>query len=254
MTAALNPTHLIRYLKEQTRLLKRLGSPAGAKPSRRSVHELRIATRRARAALWILERGSVRIRSKKLSRRLHALGRALGKVRELDVAVEDAKTYGLDPSGLKALRKTERRRLQKTLRQARFRRLSRELEAVAVKTKSRTGPGFEEAAGALLDLLHRRLRTSSKKEAELHRIRIAMKKIRYCLEAARRPTKPLQKLQDAIGKAHDLEVLEALCGKTPAASRDRAKFESRAKRLIRPALRFALEQLGDERIPARSAR
>lgn len=251
MAAALNPNHLIRYLEEQTRLLKRLGSPATAKPSRQSVHKLRIAARRARAALWILERGSVRIRAKKLSQRLHALGRALGKVRELDVAIEDAKTYGLDPSGLKVLRKTERRRLQKTLRRARFKRLSREIAAVAVKTKSRTGLGFEDAAGALLDRLHRWHRMTSKKDAELHRIRIAMKKIRYCLEATRRPVSPLQKLQEAIGKAHDLEVLEALCGKTPAASRDRAKFERKAKRLIRPALCFALEQLGKKKTAGR---
>lgn len=70
-----------------------------------------------------------------------------------------------------------------------------------------------------------------------------MKKIRYALEAFGRPVEPLQKLQDHLGDAHDLNVLGEILGKHHKVKQDERKFRRKAIRQAKPALKFAQRQM-----------
>ena len=80
----------------------------------------------------------------------------------------------------------------------------------------------------------------------LHELRVTLKKIRYALEAMGRPATPIKYLQDILGEVHDLETLLKLTGKNKKIKKEQQALSDEALLLMKPALRFALEHLGDE--------
>jgi CHAD domain-containing protein len=80
-----------------------------------------------------------------------------------------------------------------------------------------------------------------------HLLRINVKKARYVLEATGRPVTPLVKLQDHLGRWHDLMVLSSVAGRTSQVTRARNREWMIARRLVRPALRRAIHSLADLR-------
>src|SRR5688572_10925991 len=93
---------------------QRLGALSRALPSARAgdvpaIHQARVATRRLREALPLVARGSA---GRKLARAVRRLTRALGPVRELDVALltleELAKTPDVPRSGIQSLQQVIR--------------------------------------------------------------------------------------------------------------------------------------------------
>jgi CHAD domain-containing protein len=63
--------------------------------------------------LWCLRHGSAQLQFKELDQSLKSLGGRLGKIREVDVAVRDAKQFGLSRSGFTGRKKSAQKKLRK---------------------------------------------------------------------------------------------------------------------------------------------
>jgi CHAD domain-containing protein len=199
-----------------------------------AIHKARVATRRLRAALPIVARGS---RSRKLTKAVSRLTRALGSVRELDVALLNLDELAADGSvpteGIDLLRTSleeERQRL--------FAHMVGQIERIDLERLERKA--FAAArrfhvAGDAAQWNPKKLKTVARRAARralslqaaienaggiylpdrLHQVRIAVKKLRYVLEVARELSRSrasarlrmLKAVQDLLGRMHDLEVL-----------------------------------------------
>ena len=204
------------------------------------IHRTRVATRRLREALPVVAGAAAG--SRKLRRTLRDLGRALGPVREIDVSL--ALLEELDGTG-----RFERASLDRLARELAHDRdaawtgarrtledvdphaLMARLRSVVAALQTPRGEARPPGAAAVewLPLLHlhasRRAGqvTAAVEEAgalylpeRLHRVRIAVKKLRYARElveeanGARRPSvrlRLLKDLQEMLGRLHDVQVL-----------------------------------------------
>ena len=198
-----------------------------------AIHQARVATRRVRAALPIATRGS---RRRKLKKSFTRLTRALGGVRELDVAILTLDELASDPSvpreGLEQLRvilQEERQRfyaeMNGILQHVDLDRLQRKtLAAAEDATEHDSDQSDLKRLRSVIKRAGRRafaLRAAIENAGNiyladrLHQVRIAVKKLRYVLEIARELSRSrasarirmLKNAQDLLGRMHDLEVL-----------------------------------------------
>ena len=200
-----------------------------------AIHHARVATRRVRAALPIVTRGA---RRRKLKKTVSQLTRALGTVRELDVALLTLDELATDASvlaeGIDLLRPilNEERHRQYAEMSARIERVNLErLQRKILAAVQRVTERDQDQSNL------KRLRVVVKKSGRraialqammdnaggiylpdrLHQVRIAVKKLRYVLEIARELSRSrasarlrtLKAVQDLLGRMHDLEVLIA---------------------------------------------
>ena len=239
-----------RIIADQAGAMRRLRKRA-RRGELEAVHDLRVATRRLRAALrvfrdFVAPAGGVR-------KRLRRLARRLGAVRDRDVlasllAAQLGERLGED----------ERRRLARLVRAVRRKRrrklarLERALDATAVRALRRrarrlsrtTGLDDDAAAIGLTRAVTRlaaevarepAMLEAAPSEEALHRLRIAMKRLRYALEfhagagglAYDAELGAARELQACLGELHDVDVLRAamrlgkgaFAGPWPATSR-----------------------------------
>lgn len=218
------------------------GSPA-RKGEVHGVHQARVASRRLREAVPILAAGLDDVRIKPLKRRLRDLTRALGAVRELDVAlgmvealpaVDEARRRLLEAwaEQLVTARRAPARALRKAL--ARHDRDTLD-ELLGDLIAARRRSDDEQWRQALARRLASRARALSERiertgalyhPEPLHDVRIAGKKLRYVLELAAetdlakvaRALRTLKSAQEALGHLHDLDVLLASLRGVPQAS------------------------------------
>ena len=196
-----------------------------------AVHQMRVATRRARALLRTATGVLEPEREAKLRAELAWLGGVLGGVRDLDVLIthlqseadtlEPTDRVALKPlfSGLAAERRKARTTLVRALKSARHRRLLDELAEPAVgqptlngriKLDKRAGKEFERLVKAMHTL------PSEPTDEELHRVRKLGKRARYAAELtaplAPRKTatfvKRAKAFQDVTGEHQDAAVAE----------------------------------------------
>ena len=202
-----------------------------------AIHKARIATRRLREALPLVASGS---RGRRLEKFARGLTRALGSVRELDVALltlDEMQADGEVPRAPIALLRRvigkERRRLCVDM----ARRIERcdlhKLRRKALAAPRRHRPKGQRGRTGVSD--PKRLASAEARAARramglraaienaggiylpdrLHQVRIAVKKLRYAMEITRelrgsRATariRTLSGVQDLLGRIHDLEVL-----------------------------------------------
>ena len=221
---------------------QRLSALSRALPNARAgevpaIHQARVATRRLRETLPLIARGAP---GRKLARAVRRLTRALGPVRELDVALleleELARGQDIPRAAVQSLQQVIRqertrmyRDMARTIDRSRLDRLSEKLVAHAKKRdKLAVRPRLadpKQLAAARERVARRaeRLRASIENAAaiylpdRLHEVRIAVKKLRYAMEIVRdlsgsRATvriMTLKRAQDLLGRIHDLEVLIA---------------------------------------------
>lgn len=205
------------------------------------IHQARVATRRVREALPLVARGA---KGRKLARTVRRVTRALGPVRELDVALltldEMARHPDVPRGGVAALQhvvRHERRLLHqdmvRVLDRTNFDKLTRKAVASARERDeaAAAGPGGARRRDPR-QLAAARRRGARRAQAlraaidnaagiylpdRLHDVRIAVKKLRYTMEIARelsgsRATArilALKRVQDLLGRMHDFEVLIA---------------------------------------------
>jgi triphosphatase len=209
------------------------GTRLGEDPE--ALHDMRVATRRLRAALRTFELGIPGQLRAYLSRELPWLGELLGSVRDLDVQLSLLDQYrqtvpaehreGLAPfrKSLEAVRAQRRTLMLAALDSARYFRLLVQLERFALGRAARRRPFNEPITQLGCRAIRRGFRRVLKRgtrvsavptDEELHALRIRVKRLRYLLEFLRditgKPGRQLVKrmirLQDLLGLHHDATV------------------------------------------------
>lgn len=177
------------------------------------------------------------VRRTRLQRALRDMTRALGGVRECDVAIAMAKDLAAAPGAEAALRRALRRWVvamqarRRTARQdvadacapGRTAWVDVHLEALVAARAAEDDQRWRRRLSAQLDARARRLRARVDRAGvlfavdPLHDVRIATKRLRYLIEIVAecrlapvaRPLSLLKRAQDALGRLHDLDVLQA---------------------------------------------
>jgi CHAD domain-containing protein len=188
------------------------------------LHDMRVASRRLRAALALFE-SVLPAEAAKLRPELAWVGRTIGAVRDLDVQLGHLEESDSEPlARLHALLREERTRARAAMLEAldstRYERFVRRFGAML---RSRSGTRTVAARTAAPDLVERRhaaMRKAMKQigpaaqPSEYHRLRIACKRFRYALEflsdvypgQTKRLVKRAVALQDLLGSYQDAHV------------------------------------------------
>lgn len=212
----------------------------------KTVHQLRVSTRRIRAVLWVLRHDWDVSWSAldSLSRHMKEVARVLGARRELDVTIQMAKHYGLDAKHLYHRQQVAGKRLVKFFSLHGATILAR-LEKTAAKLKDELPK--KRCLGSSDKLKKRLSKWQSnlpKTQEELHELRIFVKKIRYILEARNLgPYKLINELQSLLGMVHDLEVLSKLAGSTPKTKQAAKETLEGVAKIQQKTLRFIATRL-----------
>ena len=232
-----------RRLRRVTRLL-----PLAAKEAERDVeyvHDLRVAVRKASAALRIFAPCLPPSSRKELARSLRRIRRAAGPARDLDVIGQRlsrlAGTWGATPQLEAALDRIgrERRRAQKPLLKAHgrarrqglkslFRRASKRIGWYGEGPEPEIGVWVDDALRPVLDRFFARASADLTDTAALHAMRIAEKRVRYSLEVVgevdgasfRRVAPLLRELQDRLGEINDHDAARGLMLRWRGRSKD----------------------------------
>lgn len=195
----------------------------------KGVHDLRVAIRKIRGVLCILrETGLVEREVDAEERELARLFRALGKVRDQDVASARANVLAPRPRNDKALEKGRRRARKKVRALMRDRdprrvlaRLERRLRRALADQR---GPLVRHVAGSVVlrrfEVVLEFASVVPGPMAVMHRLRVAVKDLRDALgvfgavlgSPAARIDRLLQHAQDDLGALHDDEVARLLVG------------------------------------------
>jgi len=218
------------------------------------LHDLRVAVRRTRSGLTLI-RGVLDPQvNRRFKEEFGLIGRATGPVRDLDVYLLAEPAYrallpervhtGLDFffEDLAVRRRAERQRLVRFLRGQRYHQILDDWQQVLEQEPPPAGkkgqrPMGELAGTMIRKRLERVLRDGGKisetsPDAQLHRLRIQCKKLRYSLEFFRSLYEPgpmneligqLKKLQNNLGDFNDLSVQQEML----AADLDRLRPGSR---------------------------
>ncbi|HEX4701697.1 MAG TPA: CHAD domain-containing protein [Pseudonocardiaceae bacterium] len=221
--------HVRATVDTQVRVLMAEQATAGRADSPESVHQMRVAARRARVALR-MDRDGIGPRAATLRDELAWLGNLLGEVRDLDVLIErlgedgatlpeaDVPAFGDVVAALLAVRSTAADALVAALGKQRYRALLRGLAAEAVvPVDSPAGTGTPIPADLLVKpvkALHTQLAESARAPSDegWHILRIRVKRVRYAAELAARVAgrKRGGALAELVGEAKTLqEVLGA---------------------------------------------
>jgi len=238
---------LVRLLQRRAQALRRHLSAAVAGKDV-SVHQARVASRRLRAALPVLTEGLHHTKKSKAQRKIRRLTQALGTVRELDVTLhlidELADRPGIPRPALTEVRaqvieEREKRRavMLDRVSKVNMNKLSRRLREVGAALAAPSPHHTWRAALATRVVrrarrLERAIDQAGKIYAPeaLHIVRIAAKKLRYALEIAdesgaapcAETLRTIKRVQDTLGRLHDLQVLQhhvADVGATPRSRR-----------------------------------
>ncbi len=207
--------------------------PAAQSGDETSVHQARVASRRLRGALPMLGATADPDALDRVDRRVRRITRALGPVRELDVALlllaelegraaASAGAIGRVRAAVTAERVKRRRDMLDEITPSRLDKLRKHLVGVAAP-ESRVAAKRSTVAEAETQIARRarRLRAAIDRAGglylveRLHRVRIEAKKLRYALELQRELTHSrsrthitrLKTQQDLLGRMHDLEIL-----------------------------------------------
>ncbi|HET6462899.1 MAG TPA: CHAD domain-containing protein [Candidatus Krumholzibacteria bacterium] len=207
------------------------------------VHDLRVTTRRLRAALWVLRHCMLNKTAERCHRELRSVGMALGERRMWDIAQRDAESHGADTSEIERQRGHAHAKLRRALERSRIRRLVTTLQKLEAELP---GVMLEKLApwlqGYEWELAYRLVQPPKTPETR-HELRIQAKKTRYVLECLGRRAPSLEKLQDHLGREHDLHLLRGIIGAKRGLAADARAAHARANRVMPAALRSGMRQL-----------
>jgi CHAD domain-containing protein len=227
------------------------------------VHKARVASRRVREALPVVLAQAPARRSARLRRSFRRVTRALGPLRELDVTRRVLDEWMLEDPAIAPVVSGLARRLDEQRPERRDEMLARldevDFESLVTRIERLMDERADESdeARALPDAIEGTLgiRVARRGRAldlavgragglyavdALHRVRIAIKKLRYALELAvdmrmlrsRRPLGLLRSVQEVLGRLHDEQVVV-----------DRIRRYARDEDAEPPALAAALDRI-----------
>jgi CHAD domain-containing protein len=222
------------------------------------VHQMRVATRRLRAALRLFA-SVLPPAADSLQHELAWIASALGEVRDLDVQTDSlvraACEVQAEPGTLRpvlcvfeARRAAAREALHSALASDRFAALVAGVRDMAAQPGPEGADAGLDAAHELIRDTYRGLRKAGRQlhaqasPAALHRVRIRAKHFRYALESlsevygkpARRLIRRAARLQDVLGAGQDAAVLHELL-----------RDASQSEQTVPPASVFLLGQLAE---------
>jgi CHAD domain-containing protein len=233
----------VRFSAEQSvRFLRALNVQTGRAMKSEgiaAVHDLRVAVRRLRQVLKILKPWLPREESSLLRRETKEIMAHAGEVRDRDTAIRLVRKLSHDGNRrliaqLHRDRDAAARQLHESLRGFELRGTPsawrRALRAVRASAQPAAAAAREILPGILKDYLHRGRHAACEEASakELHRFRIATKKIRYTLElfaplyggAVEALAEKLKHLQTDLGSIHDCEATRGLvCGANDSRAR-----------------------------------
>lgn len=219
-------------LQRQSRALKR-HLPSAIKGDDTAVHRARVASRRLRESVPVLSTGVKGSKSNKARRKIRRLTRALGMVRELDVALKAVDELGNNGpeiprsatdelrAHILAERQHRREEMLEALEGVDTDKLSRRLASVASAIDASETLEWRRTLGKRLMRRAKRLAATIDEAGQLyapdrlHQVRIAAKKLRYGLELAAQGgakaadplIRRLRRAQDLLGRVQDLQVV-----------------------------------------------
>jgi len=225
------------------------------------LHQMRVALRRLRSAFSVFAPAHPREATAPITAELKWLGGSLGPARDWDVFVTETlppvhAEFGEHPAlaafnvQCAALRRAAARRARRTVASQRYQRLV--LTLAGRLTAGQWSADLDEAgrgrlapvvefAGTVLERRYERVRKRGRKlaslsPAELHRLRIAIKKFRYATDffaglyegkRARETLKRLARLQDILGAINDAATVGNLVGEVLRGANGRQAAEAR---------------------------
>jgi CHAD domain-containing protein len=207
---------LLQYKNDQIKTFENVLKKASQHPTPKRIHKIRISIRRLSVVLN--------------SRKLKELAKVLGKERDLDVAILNAKKYDLGTKRLIADKKKIRKKSLKEMKNFNTKLLHHVPDAkilICYKIKMRK-----------LNLQLEKFQSMEMTGKKIHQLRIAIKEVRYGLEAIGLPYVRLQKMQDLLGHIHDLEVLQKLKRKHKKIQKDKEMAISEFHRSYRSLIGF----------------
>jgi CHAD domain-containing protein len=225
--------------------------PGAVEGNDRSLHRARVASRRLREALPVAGYDVAERQTAKARRKIRRLTRALGAVRELDVALALIDEYADRRGGasdqpiadvrayLLAERDRTRTDMLERLHAMDIEELERRLAGVIERLSDPEASASDAWRTRLASQVALRAKRLAARVDEagamyapeaLHAVRIGAKKLRYALELARETgtadtaaeIRLLKRVQDALGRLHDLQVLARAVGEVGARPRPRA--------------------------------
>ena len=196
--------NVLNYYRFHADEIRGLEKKVHKKPSEKSVHKLRVASRRINSLNEIINREK--------NGELTKLVKKLGKLRDLDVGLENARKFGLDTDELEADRSKRKKQLINFSRKKNRKKLSFELVDTEKSLKKELNNLDQIVDDFFLDLADRF--TEELDEDHLHKFRVALKKARYFLEALGAQVESLSEIQETLGQIHDLDVLMDKFGAT----------------------------------------
>lgn len=228
-----NPRVTIVLLARRARTLKRQLKLAAAGEGR-GVHQARVASRRMREAIPVLSSGLQGTKAGKARKKIRRLTKALGAIRELDVSLglidelsrrETLPRAALEQVRAHVVRARDARQpiVEKRLARVNVAKLDRRLNSLSESLQTADADHWRGALAKRLVKRSKRLQEAvhaagKMYEAErLHRVRLATKKLRYATELAAemgtpeaaRPVQSFKRMQDLLGRLHDLQVLHS---------------------------------------------
>lgn len=234
---------LAKDLKRMRKTFSRLAPRVQKKWDPDELHDLRVLTRRLRAIVWLSRHSAKGPRLKELRQVLRELGHALGEKRTLDVLQKDAKKYKVDgeprPSDVKKVKKRIEEQLDSHQRNG-LDHLLRAAEKKIAKVKSRD---LKPALAELIPSLEKLSERNPKTPKEWHLLRIEVKKVRYAAELLGVKVGELKKIQDLLGRGHDLGLLIERLGRNREIQSDLQKVWKQSKKITAPILKKSERKL-----------
>jgi CHAD domain-containing protein len=213
------------------------------------LHQARVASRRLREAVPVLTAGVKGTKANKALKKIRRLTKALGAVRELDVTLHVLDDLAAkdtlprlaleDVRGHVVNERDERRKVMlKRMEDVDLSKLDRRLSSVGEVLASEASEMWRDALAARLLKRSKTLAAAIADAGhvygpeQLHRVRLAAKKLRYALElandarvrgAASGPMRVVKRAQDTLGTLHDLQILQTHVAAVQAQPNDRKR-------------------------------
>jgi CHAD domain-containing protein len=202
-----------------------------ARASEDSIHDLRVSVRRLIATLELTRALSRHAEVPKLQRSLRKILKGMGPLRDLQVQLESVSNMTQSAAILEFKRSLERRErrqiaaIHRDLKHGTKRRMTKSLTDIRAEfERLYEQQGYAKIRGSIervltsraRDFVRARKRFKPADGETLHRMRIALKKLRYSVEAAepmigpsaRERARSMHTLQQLLGHARDAELLE----------------------------------------------
>lgn len=226
------------YLKVQSQKVGKLFREVQDEPSGESVHQLRVTLRKIRTVLQIINQSKIKTLKVDESKKLSRVWKALGKQRDLDVAIRNAESLHLDSTQLRTLCQPTRKKTASRLKNKSVNLIIKSLERINRQLgKHPINP--ERAIYRLIEDLQHNFEAPE----EIHHLRILLKRVRYLLESLSLPTTEFKPFQDVLGNLNDYETLLILFGRNTMIEEKRKLQLKSAKAMVPEAKRVALMRL-----------